>query len=291
MNKKYLYWLLLIVLMAFLGWSTGIFTKIAVQEISPFWLTFLRILVASICMVPFVIHKIPRKHLLKLFLLSLFAAGNVVLFAFGVQYTTATSASVIYILSPIIVLLFGVVFLKHKFSKLNVVWVILGFLGAMTVILLPVFSAGVYAVWSFVGNLLIVLAMLSITIYIVWSKSVQKIFSPQTITAWFLLVTLIVTWIVSLIHPHQFVSDAMHLSTTAWLAILFVWVVGTCVQYLLQQIVIKKSSYLDWSLFMYIQPIATVILAIPILHERLTFWFIIGAVMALVGVWLSSRKP
>jgi len=290
MRKKYLYWLSLIVLMAFLGWSTGIFTKIAVKEISPFWFTFLRFVFATLFMVPFVLHAIPRKNLLKLFLLSFFAAWNVLFFAFGVQYTNVTSASIIYVLSPIIALLCWYVFLKQKINALNIVWILLWFLWAVAIILLPVFSVWTYEFWSLIGNLLIVCGMISFTIYTVWSKSMQKTFSPQVITAWFLLVTLTLTWAMSFVHPQQFLTEVHHLSIAAWSAIIFVGLAWTGLQYLLQQIVIKKNSSVDWSLFLYLQPVAVVILAVPILHEKITYLFVIGAVITLVGVRLSSRK-
>jgi len=94
----------------------------------------------------------------------------------------------------------------------------------------------------------------------------------------------------SFIHPQQIVSEITHLSTYAWLAIIFVGLAWTGLQYLLQQIIIKRNSYVDWSLYLYIQPVATVLLAVPILHEKITYLFVIGAVVTLVGVWLSSRK-
>jgi drug/metabolite transporter (DMT)-like permease len=237
-----------------------------------------------------VVRKIPKRHFLKLFLLSLFAAWNVILFAFGIQWTSPTSSAIIYVLSPIMALLLGCIFLKHKFSALNILWIVLGFLWTVAIILLPIFYWWAYSTWWLIGNLLIVLAMISFTIYTVWSKSLQKLFSHEAITAWFLFVTLIITGIVSCIHPYHFVSEITQLSTYAWWAIIFVGIAWTGIQYLLQQIVIKKNSYIDGSLFLYIQPIATVLLAIPLLHEKITTLFIIGAVVTLVGVWLSSRK-
>lgn len=290
MRKTYIYWLLLVVLMAFLGWATWIFTKIAVREISPFWFTFLRFVFASLFMVPFVFRKIPKENLLKLVLLSLFAAWNVLFFAFGIQYTNATSSSIIYVLSPIIALLCWYVFLKQKFTMVNILWILLWFLWAVFIILLPVLSVWNYSIWSLIGNLLIVCGMISFTIYTVWSKSSQKLFSPQAITAWFLFVTLIFTGCLSLIHPQQFMSEVSRLSVNAWLAVIFVWLAWTGVQYLLQQMVIKKDSYVNWSLFLYLQPVAVVVLAVPILHERITYLFVIGAIVTLAGVWLSSKK-
>lgn len=290
MNKKHIYWLLLIILVAVLGWASGIATKIAVREASPFLYTFLRFVFAALFILPFVIHKIPKKNLMKLFLLSLFATWNVVLFAFGVKLTTATIGSMLYILCPMMALLFWYIFWKHKFSWLNIVWVVLWFFWAMIIILLPAIYGWNHSIWSLPGNLLVLAAVTSFTIYTVWSKSVQELFSPQIISAWFFFVTLIITWVISFIHPQQAIYEMMHLSSVTWLVTIFAWLVWTVWLYFLHQIIIKKASYLDASLSSYLQPIATVLLAVPILHEKITFLFVIGAIVTLVGVWLSSRK-
>jgi len=103
-----------------LGASAGVFTKIAVKEIHPFFYTFLRFVFASFFIIPFVIKKLPKDNFGKLFLLSTFAAGNVILLAFGIQYTTALSSSIIYLLTPILVLVLSILFFKNKISKKNI---------------------------------------------------------------------------------------------------------------------------------------------------------------------------
>jgi drug/metabolite transporter (DMT)-like permease len=250
----------------------------------------LRFVFASFFVIPFVINKLPKKYLWKLFLLSLFAAGNVVLFSFGIQYTTAMSSSIIYLLSPIIVLIFSVIFLKNKFSKLNILWVFFALFWAILVVLLPVIYGADYNMGWILGNMLILLAMVSFTVYTIRSKSLQKLFSAEAITAWFLFVTLCITGVVSFFNKTQFVSEVINLSPMAWISIWIVWLLWTWLQYLLQQLVIKKNSSSNWSLFLYIQPLAVVILAVPILWEKVTYVFVIGAVLAILWVWLSSKK-
>ncbi len=289
-KKKYLYIFLMIILMAFLWAAAWVFTKVAVKEIDPFFYTFLRFVFASFFIIPFVIKKLPRNNFGNLFLLSTFAAGNVILLAFGIQYTTALSSSIIYLLTPILVLVLSILFFKNKISKKNTFWMMLWFLWALIVILLPIFYGGDYNVWWLLGNFLIFLAMLSFTIYTIWSKSMQKVFSAETITAWFLFVTLFISWVVVLFNRGDFVFQMNNLSSMAWLSILIAWFLGTWLQYLLQQLVIKKNTSLSGSLFLYAQPVAVAILSVPLLWERITYLFVLGALLALFWVWLSSRK-
>lgn len=236
------------------------------------------------------IKKLPKKNWWKLLFLSLFAMWNVVLYAVGIRYTTVLSWSIIYLLSPILLLLLSILIFKNKVKKLNILWILLWFVGAVIIVLLPVLYSWNYSIWWMLGNILILWAMLSFTIYIMWSKSMQKIFDSQTITAGFLFVTLVITWIISLIKWNLFIDQISNLSNMAWLSIAIVGFLGTWLQYLLQQLVIKKNTSLDWSLFLYIQPAAVVVLAVPILWEKVTYLFVIGAVLALIWVWLSSKK-
>lgn len=289
-KKKYLYIFLMILLMAFLWAAAWVFTKVAVKEIDPFFFTFLRFVFAAFFIIPFVIKKLPKKNLWKLLLLSLFAMWNVVLLAVGIQYTTVISSSIIYLLSPILVLLLSMLIFKNKVKKLNILWIILWFIGAAMIVLLPIIYGWDYNIWWILWNVLILWAMISFTVYTMWSKSMQKVFDAKTITAGFLFVTLIVTGVVSLVRWDLFVDQVYELSNMAWISIAIVWVLGTWLQYLLQQLVIKKNTSLDWSLFLYVQPAAVVVLAVPILWEKVTYLFVIWAVLALIWVRLSSKK-
>ena len=103
--------------MAFLWAAAWVFTKVAVKEIDPFFFTFLRFVFAAFFIIPFVIWKLPKDNLLKLLALSLFAMWNVVLLAVWIQYTTVMSSSIIYLLSPILVLLLSVLIFKTRVKK------------------------------------------------------------------------------------------------------------------------------------------------------------------------------
>ena len=97
--------LLAIIFTSIVGAGTGVLTKIAVQEIPPFSFTFLRFLLAAICMLPLFLKNKPAsfKNIHKVILFSLFLCTNVILFPIGVALTTATIAATLYVFAPAIV--------------------------------------------------------------------------------------------------------------------------------------------------------------------------------------------
>lgn len=284
------YGLLMVLAMAIFGALTGILGKIVLRELSPFHYIFIRFLLAFLFVLPFIIHHLPKKHIRKLFFLSLFAAGNVIVFAFGLQTTTAITSSIIYVLAPIITLIFGAILLRHKFKRMSIWWILLWLIGGLTIVILPIIYTGQYNVWSLRGNILVVIAMISFVIYGMWSKPLQKIFSYQTITAGFFITTILISWIISFLHPHSLITEVSAMSYQSRWFLLVIGLLCTGLNYLIHQLVIKKTSYIWWSLFLYIQPIATVLLALPILGEKLTWLFVIASLISLIGVGLSSQE-
>ena len=56
------------------------------------------------------------------------------------------------------------------------------------------------------------------------------------------------------------------------------------------QYALKLSSEVTAALFTYIQPVATIILAVLLLGERISLPFIVGAVLAIAGAQIASGK-
>ena len=65
---------------------------------------------------------------------------------------------------------------------------------------------------------------------------------------------------------------------------------GTSLFYLIYQYALRMSSEIAASLFTYLQPISTILLAVLLLGEKITIPFIIGGVLAVIGARLASHK-
>src|SRR3990172_8114517 len=83
-----------------------IIARFAVLRVSAIYLLFLRLLVASICFLPFFLKsRVWRnKRFKSLVLISLGSTINLTFFMLGIQYTTASASQIIYAAIPILVL-------------------------------------------------------------------------------------------------------------------------------------------------------------------------------------------
>ena len=75
-----------------------------------------------------------------------------------------------------------------------------------------------------------------------------------------------------------------------WLSAITAGVTGTTLFYLVYQQAIKSGGATAASLFTYLQPIVGISLPIIMLGETITLPFIAGAVLAVFGVQLATRR-
>lgn len=284
--------LLAIIFTSIVGAGTGVLTKIAVKEIPPFSFTFLRFLFASLCMLPLFINNKPsyHKNLYKVILFSLFLSTNVILFPIGVSLTTATIAATLYVFAPVIVAIISYFLLHERFAAQKVAGIILGFIGTLIIILLPVLAKGSPFSGSITGNLIIFAAVVGTALYTVLSKPFQKNYTPQQLTSVFIFTTLILLALPAYsdfsFHPKWWLD----LSSISIWSTVYTGTLGTVGWYLIYQYAIKHGSPLIASLTLYLQPVFVFLLANPLLGERLNASFILGAVLAFVGVFFVIQS-
>lgn len=285
---------LLLLLLVSLGSGGGIAIKIGLTSFSPILFLFLRFTLAILTLLPFLnrnIFHILRTMPRKVYLVSLLAVGNVVLFAFGIRFTSVIMASIIYTIAPIIIGVFSHVFLHKRFKKNEIAGTFISFIGALFVVLIPLFEKHSTGQTSFVGNLLLVGAITSFALYSVLVAPLQKGRSKKEINLAFFVITFVlfifavaVSWITS---QPLLISGP---STQSILGLLISGVLSTSFFYLLYQRLIEKGGPLYASLSFYLNPIVTSIFGAIILKEHLTPQLIIGGCITFLGVWLYGRK-
>lgn len=286
--------LLLLLLLVSLGSGGSVAIKIGLASFTPVLFIFLRFTLAILTLLPFLdknIFQTLRKTPIKVYLVSLLAVGNVVLFAFGIRLTSVIVSSILYTLIPLIIGVLSHFFLKHRFKSNEIIGALVGFIGALFIVLVPLLENHITAQSSFLGNLLIAGAISSFALYTVLLAPLQKGVSKKEINLAFFSITfvlllcgVIVTWITN--QPLIIAGP----STNSILGLLFSGVLSTSFFYLLYQRLIEKGGPLYASLSFYLNPIAASIFGAIILHERLTPQLIIGGGITFLGVWLYGRK-
>ncbi|MBU2632399.1 DMT family transporter, partial [Patescibacteria group bacterium] len=288
LNKKLI--ILAVVVSAFLGGNAA-FAKLIVKEIPPFSFVFLRFLLSLIILFPIFLKTKTKlsKDLWKLILLSMLSTANIFLFALGVKFTTANIGQILYVSVPIVASVFAYFLLKERFSFKKIVGIIIGFTGAIIIVLIPLISTSQFK-GLLLGNLLIATGVISYALYTVLSKSFQKKYSPVEITFFFFLTTTIVSLVFSFSDFIYYPNWYINVSFSSILAICYLAIFGTVLFYLLYQYIIKHSSPVTASTSLYLQPFATLMWAYLLLGEGLTPLFIVGGTLALLGTFLVTRS-
>lgn len=267
-------------------------SKIGLREIPPISFVFLRFLIASICIFPFVLkgRKKILRQIIALAPLSLLATFNVVLYVFGIRLTTATIGQLLYAGSPLLVGLLGYVFYKEKLSYKEICGIIIGFIGILVVVFLPILEKGTFFSGNLTGNALISVGVILYATYLVFSGRYQRENSPFALVASFILTTTIV------LSPFSFLELFSHplwwekISVVGVVAIIYGAIVATIFSYLANQYAIKHGGAVYASLTFYLLPIFAYLAAHFLLGEQLTTGIIIGGILALFGIFLTTRR-
>ena len=131
-------------------------------------------------------EKIERKDRLRIFLASFVTLiFNQGMFIFGLSMTSPNNASIITTTLPIITMIVAAFYLKEPVSGKKIIGIMLGAGGALMLILSN--TPGAAGGGHILGDLLILLAQFSFSIYLTVFKSLTQRYSPVTLNKWMFL--------------------------------------------------------------------------------------------------------
>jgi drug/metabolite transporter (DMT)-like permease len=277
-------------------WAVSfIAVKVALVAVPPFTLVTLRLLISALCfMLWFLIRG--RRPIIngraiwkQLFILSLFGTGlHYGLQTMGLQYTTASNASLYAVTGPISIILIAAFYLGEKLSFQKILGIFLAIIGVLVVMGLETLKA-----FDFKGHLLgDVLVMVSIAmwgIFTVYGKRLMKEMDALEVIA---LTTFIgAAWMVPIGwaegYWRGFALSSITLS--AWLAIAYLGVTCSFLATLFYFLALGKTEAQKVGVYCYTIPPMTYVVAALYLDERIGLNLLIGSVLVLAGVYLTER--
>jgi len=233
-------------------------------------------------------QKIDKKDYLKFFMAAIFGVViNMLLFFKGLEYTSPIHASSIMIIVPIIILILSSIILKENITKLKIVGVILGLIGALV---LTIYGKSARAGDNvLLGNLFIFLNAISYSIYVILIKKLTTKYHPLDFIKWLFLFGLI------LVLPFGFteVLDVNWQSFTPYISwsLVFVVVGATFGTYLLNPLAISRLKASTVGIFIYLQPVIAGLFAVATGAGVIDFIKIIAISLIFLGVYFVSKKP
>ncbi|MBI2613598.1 MAG: DMT family transporter [Candidatus Levybacteria bacterium] len=282
--------LVFILLASVLGGATQAVIKIGLVSIPPLAFAFIRFLIAGVIISPFLLKTNFFKDLKQLIPFSLLGTINIVFFILGIKTTTATIGTLLYAGVPLLTAIFLFILFGDRLNQRKKIGIALGFLGVVLVALLPVLEKEVKFSGDLLGNMLISMGVVSWSLYMAYSKKKLQSFSPFVVTSAFIWVTCIGLFPLFLIELTFYPNWWQKLTFSGALSLSYISIISTIIVYLLNQYAIKHGGSILASMQFYLLPIFAYLSAFFLLGEQLTTGLIIGGILALLGVYITTKK-
>jgi drug/metabolite transporter (DMT)-like permease len=265
--------------------------KIALREVSSPTLTLVRVSVAAVVFI--VIHALSTKEKIRsradylrlAYYSVLGVSANQLLYLTGLTMTTATAAQMLITGGPAVTLLVAILLGKEQGTRAKWTGIALAGAGALLLVGLASIEGGA------LGNIIIVINMVGYSMYLVSARDILHRYHPLTVITW-----IFIFGAIGLV-PFGAVSASHELpatSLTTRLALVWIIVLPTVVAYYLNMWALTKVESSTVSTFVYMQPVMTALLAMPILGERPSLRMLPAALLIFAGVAVairSARRP
>lgn len=275
--------------------TTFVWTKLLIiNGLSPAQIFTLRFIIAYVLLTGFSLWRGRHKWLSdnwrdELTMMALGLTGGSMYFLTeneSLRFTTATNTSLIVCSCPLFAMLIIALFYKsERFSRLQALGSLLALIGMAAVVLNGHFVLHL----SPLGDTLAFSACICWALYTLLMKPVMGRYPAMFITR-----KVFFYGILTILPYYIFVPDMPSLDVLmrpdVALNLLFLGSVASMLCYLTWSWCMKGLGAVICTNWVYVNPITTIIAAWLILDEQITVYFLIGSILIIAGMYLSSKK-
>lgn len=213
--------------------------------------------------------------------------ANQILFAEGLQRSTATNGALIMALSPLISALLAALVFRERLTTQRGCGIVLGFSGVAAIVLShPV--AGLSS--AGIGDLMLVTAVISFATGGVIIQRLTRQLHPLSVSWAIYLVGTVLLVAHTVLSPAALNAASLFPGWWPWALVLFSGILATAMCNLIWNHAIAAIGVARTSLFLYWVPVFGAMFAALLLGETLTFWHLIGFVAVMTGTYLGTRQ-
>ncbi len=209
--------------------------------------------------------------------------------AYGMQYSSASEAGIIFSMAPIITLAAAQIFLKEKNTVLQIIGIILSVAGVLYIVYNKTNFAGDNA--SIKGIVLLLLSICSMVSYYVIGKKLGTKFSALEITVW-IITTAFISFSSISTYKHlnnntldTLLSPLYHSNFV--FSVLYLGVLSSVLTAFLMNYALPLIPAAQISVFGNFSPIIAIISGVVFLNERLYSYHIVGGLLVLIGIIMA----
>ncbi|EGW39708.1 hypothetical protein DOT_2323 [Desulfosporosinus sp. OT] len=265
--------------------------KFLTQNMSPILVAAIRMPLAGIVLLFFVLKKYglynpSKKQWRLLFCIGLISVClHQLLLGYGVSVTSSANASLILALNPLTTALLASIFVEEKFTRNLGFGILLGFAG----VVLVVFSKSGTVEFSLIGDVIMLLAMLT---YVIGGLLIKKLLETPiptlVVTAYSTLIGGILLNLGTLVSFGPSVYGQIHLSSTAVLVLLLSAWGATALGTLGWNDGIKQLGANRTAMFLNGMPFASMFGGVVFLNEKIAGIHFLALILTTLGIVIGS---
>ena len=285
----------ILLLTACVLWAVSfVATKVALEAAPPLVVVTLRLLISAVCFLPWIGATGGTRGLggsrglLRLFVLSLFGTSlHYSLQTAGLQFTTASNASLYTTTGPITILLLSALVLGERITVRKAFGVAVAVAGVLIVMGADTLSS--LELGHVKGDLLVLASLVMWGLFTVYGKKMIDELGALRVTAWVTVIGALTMVPVGWAEARETGFSLADMTIEAWLAIGFLGVACSFLATLLYFVALGLSESQKVGVYLYIIPPMTAVVASLYLGETITANLVVGAVLVISGVALTER--
>lgn len=205
----------------------------------------------------------------------------------GLQTSDAGTTAWIVSTTPVFMALLGWVLLREKLGWIAVTGILLAFFGVLLVVYDGNFNSISLRSFGKPGDILILISAVNWAVVSVLSRRGLRSHPASLMMFYIMSFGWLFTSI--LFFATRDISEVGQLTQGGWLGILFLGVFCSGLAYIAWYDALKALTTAQTGVFLYIEPLVAVVVAFFILNEAITLASLLGGGIIILGVWLVNR--
>lgn len=287
--------IILKILIAVVAWGGSfVATKIALRDAQPVTIVWIRFGIGVLVLGAAVIGRRQFK-LPSLRDLANFAMIGAIGITFhqwlqstGLQTAQASTSAWIVASTPIFMAILGWIFFKETLKFRQLAGIFLAAFGVLLVVSQGDFNSLALGQFGSPGDLLILISAPNWAVFSALSRDGLRRYPA----ALMMLFVMVFGWLFTTVFfaTGPGFADIANLTRDGWMAVLFLGVICSGLAYIFWYDALQALPSAQVGVFLYIEPVVTVIVAGIILGEPLITALLAGGAIILLGVWLVNRR-
>jgi len=282
-------------LFAVIVWGASfIATKLALKEISPITIVWLRFLMGVVILGLAVVLRqqfsLPDKKEWAYFALLGFLG---ITFHQGLQSNglrTSEAGTTAWIVSttPVFMALLGWLILKEGLGWAKTFGILIAFIGVLVVISKGNIGSVSIGRFGAPGDILILISAVNWAVFSALSRRGLKSY-PASLMMFYVMSF---GWLFTslLFIPTNGLAEIGNLTSNGWMGVAFLGIFCSGLAYIAWYDALKALTTAQTGVFLYLEPLVTVVVAFFVLGEAITPALLVGGAVILFGVWLVNKN-